>query len=98
MLILVDGNEVECEEIKIEFPENIVGCDCAGGSHREINGHHEITVDKDGIYIDQISEVEKCNESCYMMFDDLMGEMDKSIIVRKNGDEISYIRNLFHKI
>ena len=49
--------DVNDKVIKLTLPQCIVGCSGAGGSHHEISGHHEITIDlNDGtIQIDRIS-------------------------------------------
>lgn len=102
MIVLIDGEEVECEEIKIVFDETIVACSGAGGSHHEISGHHEITLDEDSITVDQICYDDNYEDSCYMMLNDLLCDMKESTVMRtymkSNKEEIEHIRGLFKKI
>jgi len=95
MKLLVDGIEVPFKDNIELIEENcIVGCHCNGGTHTEVMGDYRIYIDKDSINID-ITCDDEIMGSCKMDISDLFTEMDKTILVMENRDEIHRISNLF---
>ena len=97
MKVLIDGKEVEAKEIQIVHENQIVGCHCNSGSHTEVMGDYIVTLDEDNITVDIISDDEYA-QSCVMNLDNLLSEMEKTVLVMENKGEIAHLSNIFHKI
>ena len=101
MELRVDGEPMEANNVTIVLPRAIIGCSGAGGSHHEIMGRYEISIEDNSIEIRMIHDDDRENdEDCYasMNINDLAGEMHLTSIAIHNKNEIRHVRKLFHKL
>lgn len=99
MKLLVDGEEVEFKDnIQLIEENQIIGCNCNGGTHTEEMGQLQIYIDKEGIQVNIIDSNDETKQCCDMSLDDLFTEMDKIIVTIQHKDEIFHVKNLFHAI